>query len=269
MNREERIFSVTITEEELRLFSEFLTEQKEFGRISDKIDELNEAYEERQRIKEDKKKTKEYFDNKISKILNAKTKEEATSLMVDAHKDLKGHHRLAGKYIKQVDPKLQESFKRQEDEGTLVSSLGFLGDVDKHLTNLGDIYQTEEKLKRTNYDDRYSAKGIERLVSRKIDSDEAKNIVNNRSNLSDSYAKKDGVILKSDKGFRGEVGRRWNDAKMVYGEALDGRSLGKDAALAAAGATALGVGIHAIRKHRKKKKEAQAALDSKYKTKED
>ena len=37
MNREERIYSVTMTEEELRLFSEFLAaqkEQKEFGMIS-------------------------------------------------------------------------------------------------------------------------------------------------------------------------------------------------------------------------------------------
>ena len=265
MNRE-RLFSVTMTEEELRMFSEFVEYQKEFGSFRNRIDELNEAYEERQRVRGDREKTEEFGSNYLFPILQAQDDDQASDRMKKAYRELRGHHRLAGKYIKRVDPELQD-LKRRADEGGFNDTVRVIGKATKHLGNLEDIYQTEEKLKRTKYDDRYSAKGIERLVGRKIDADEAKNIVNNRSNLNDSYKKENGVILRSEKGLRGEIGRRWDDAKMVYGEALDGRSLGKDAALAAGGAAALGLGIHAIRKHNKKKKASKDKIESKYKTK--
>ena len=59
----------------------------------------------------------------------------------------------------------------------------------------------------------------------------------------------------------------YKDSAEKYGEAFGGRSLGKDAAIAAGATAALGLGIHAIRKHNKKKKASKDQIESKYKTK--
>ena len=193
---EEKVFSVLMSEEEVALFSEFL-EQREFGRFSDRLDELNEAYEERERVWGDKEKTNDFF-NRHNYFVGGESEDEAVQNMKNGYKELKGHHRLARKYIKRVDPELQKLKKRHDENETFGSTVDLMAGANKALTGLGNIYQTEEKLKRTKYDDRYSAKGIERLVGRKIDAEEAKNIVNNRSKLSDSYKRKDGVILKSE-----------------------------------------------------------------------
>ena len=262
MNREERIFSVTMTEEELRLFSEFLAEQKLFREIPVKYDD---------RYKESSTSPKQSPEQRLADI-ELKEQLDAVDFVLgqkkeDFHK-LQSHNRMTKKWVSEKDlylqglsnPEGKRFIAHPEDQFTLAVEAG----------TVSRMLAAENKLHRIGYDNKYSAKGLERILGKKIDADEAENIVKNRSALADTYGKNSsGYIHKSDKGILDDLGRRWDDAKMVYGEALDGRSLGKDAALAAAGATALGVGIHAIRKHRKKKKEAQAALDSKYKTKED
>ena len=100
---------------------------------------------------------------------------------------------------------------------------------------------------------------------KRINGDEAEAIVNNRVALDEKYKTNphdtDGIREVGT-----HLGRRWDDAKMVYGEALDGRSLGKDAALAAAGTAALVGGGIALKKHLKKKKQEKELAENKYKT---
>lgn len=240
MDREKRIYSVTMTEDELRLFSEFLYD-------------LDGA-------KEDRRKTKEW----VASWTKADSDEEAAKDMKEAYNNLEKHHRFTKKYVKEVNPELMDLYKKEGD--SLSDAIKYADALDRHGDNIEDVYKNEEKLKRVGYDDRYSAKGVEKLVGRQIDADEAHNIIKRRSELSDSYARKKGIIEKSERGLMGEVGRRWDDAKMVYGEALDGRSLGKDAAMAAGATAALVGGGIALKKHLKKKKMGKEIAESKYKT---
>ena len=63
-----------------------------------------------------------------------------------------------------------------------------------------------------------------------------------------------------------DINRKGEDTRIGYNEAT-GRSLNKDAAIAAGVTAGLGLGIHAIRKHNKKKKAGKDQIESKYKTK--
>jgi hypothetical protein len=240
MNREDIVFSVTMTEDELRLFSEFLYD-------------LDGA-------REDRRKTREW----VNSWLQAESEKDAKRRMKDARNNLEKHHRFTKKYVNKINPEMMDLYEREDN--SLRDAINYADALGRHGNNIGDIYKNEEKLKRVGYDGRYSAKGIEKLVGRQIDAEEAHNIIKKRSDLSDSYARKKGIIEKSERGLVGEVGRRWDDAKMVYGEALDGRSLGKDAALAAAGTAALIGGGIALRKHLKKKKQEKEIAEKKYKT---
>lgn len=257
MQERMKLYSVEMTETELRLFSEFL-EQKEFGYLEDSNRYKQPSTPPRQSPEQTLAdiEQKEHLD--AANFVLGQRKE-------DFHK-LQGHNRMTKRWVSEKDQYLQglsnsrgkNIINHLEDQHTLAVEAG----------KASGMLAAENKLHRIGYDNKYSAKGLERILGKKIDAEEAENIVKNRSSLADTYGKNSsGYIHKSDKGILDDVNRRWNDAKMVYGEALDGRSLGKDAAIAAGVTAGLGLGIHAIRKYNKKKRDSKDQIESKYKTK--
>lgn len=276
---EERVYSVTMTECELRLFSEFL-EQRGFGgqdidypkrdynkkygvkRPADPIPTFNKDESSSQELGSPNKRVSE----RLAEIERNEAMEAVNTVLNHKKEDipsLQDHNRMSKKWISEKDPYLQK-LANPEGKGVV--------DQIKDTTTLGQeglkisgMLANENKLHRIGYDNKYSAKGLERILGKKIDADEAENIVRNRLVLADKYDKNSsGYIHKSEEGILDDVGRRWDDAKMVYGEALDGRSLGKDAAIAAGGLAAAGLAVHSIRKHKKKKQAQKEALNNKF-----
>lgn len=240
----DKLFSVLMTSEELKLFAKFVKDE-----TPEKLRRLNEAAEALQFVGEN------HSDKGNLYKLND------------------GHTRMTKRYIKLKDPELQEHAKnvssvRLSDPSSLVNSdkaIKSASEIAKETADISGMLATERRLNRTGYDKKYAARGLETILTRKIDADEAKNIVKNRAALADTYeSNSDGYIRNSNKGLLDDLGRRWEDAKMVYGEALDGRSLGKDAALAAGATAALGLGIRAIKRRKKRKQEEDKILKRKY-----
>lgn len=244
MNRKEKIFSVTMTENEFRLFSEFLS-QKEF-----------------------------YFDAATSalqyavKSRKAKDYLEGQDKMDEVYNRMSIKHALAERDNALAREQEITQITNNPDSGLFGGRIKFHSkDQRDRLSNLFDsqgklvdrtvnLHKGEQILRNSGYDDKYSSRLMERVMDRKLDSDDLANIVDERVSKSSKYT------TDPEVGAFGNIKRKLDDASIVYEAGTDGRSLGKDAALAAAGVAALGAGIHAIRKHRKKKKEAQALLES-------
>ena len=244
MNREERIFSVTMTEEELRLFSEFLG-QKEF-----------------------------YYAPAIAAIrqgINSKRAQE----YIEQHGDLdQNYNRMSIRHALGEANNIEDRSQEINQITNNPEKQLFGGRIKWHSkdqrSRLTDLYNTQRQadtrlvdnlkgeriLRDSGYDDKYSSKFMERVMDKKLDSSDASTIIDKRVAKSAEYNS------DPNAGRFGDIKRKFDDASIVYEAGTDGRSLGKDAALAAAGAAALGIGIHAIKKHRKKKKEAQALLES-------
>lgn len=127
----------------------------------------------------------------------------------------------------------------------------------------------ENSLDTSGYDNKYSAKGVEKILNNRINSTQAKNIILRRQKKDSEYLIKD--VEKGnnrDKFKMSDIGRRWNDAGLVYNEAL-GRNLNKDAAIAAGVTASLGASAYALHRHLKNKKKEKELVKDKYKTDSD
>ena len=305
---EERIYSVIVTEEELRLFSEFLG-QKEFEepdsvvvvdpaqpsvetttrRQPEFFNRVKRAYHSARGIARDAKDTVRYNlrggESKVKNILES-----------NERGDLATNHRMTGRFLNEVAPErgvkiiadrqkdVVENFKRNNDHSHVNGrfeniannlsdkrdDLRFSGNTARLSNDLIDLYEGESKLLKSGYDDKYASKGMERIMRKRLKGDDFQNIVNKRLEANKQY-KKAGDIDTSTLGGKVKdlgqnIGRKWNDASIVYGEGTDGRSLGTDAAIAAGALAATGLALHAIRKRRKKKQAQEEALNNKFKT---
>lgn len=170
-------------------------------------------------------------------------------------------------------PSTDEELRRfQEDSDKFEESLKNLDknydteELSKEMIKARNIIDKEELLKNSKYDDKYSSKRFEKFLDKKIDADKAKNIVDRRHAADTDYLAKDAEKGRDRNKFHiSDIGRKWNDAGIVYNEALD-RNLNKDAAIAAGATAALVGGGIALRKHLKKKKQEKELAEKKYKT---
>lgn len=184
-----------------------------------------------------------------------------------------GKHRMSNIVVKDVDAKGQKYVRDYTkdlddnvDDNTLkeryAAGSKAANELNEGIVRVRQTIDREEDLRKTGYDDRYSARGLENKLRKRIDADEAYNIAEKRSNLNKSYLESD----KKAPGIIKNLGRKWNDASMVYNEATDDRSLGKDLAIATGAAVALGVGAKALVRHIDRKRLEKKIVKSKYKT---
>ena len=285
MNKEERIYSVTMTEDELRLFSEFL-EQKVFfddSKSNSKWLKSHNSTKELENPKEEDVRRVGKRPDLIPKIEEAvdeaKKGFDSLAFVENNYKDksaiykLSDSQRMSKRFIEDKNPEFQDLYKIKNK--TTVDPETWSTENLKHDAELAGkkmaahartaaIIDNERYLQDTGYDKKYAARGLERVLGRRISGDEAEAIVNNRITLNNEH-----VVPHDKDGLREaalHIGRRWDDAKMVYGEALDGRSLGKDAAMVAGASAALVGGGMALKKHLKKKRQEKELAESKYKT---
>ena len=256
--RKKKVYSVSMTEEELRLFSEFL-DQREF---SDKEHSV--------------------VDNVRDIFKLGLRKKDAEDFEATADNDFRNHRMTKGYFAKNSD-KMLELEKRINSPhkatsidsriSSIKDSLSAMGEASRLGNKLLDIHEGEQQLNTSGYDDKYSSKGMERLMEKRLKDNDYKDIVDKRLAAQDKYAQSDDIDTS---GFMGKVknagrdlGRKFEDSSIVYEAGTDGRSLGKDAAMVAGGLAATGLAVHAIRKHRKAKKQAKKNASDKFKTSEE
>ena len=247
-----------MTENEFRLFSEFLEQRIYRGLDNDP------------RVKEHNASFDRYLADETA-LANASPEDSNKFRM--STKYLQGNRDRANANFEKFNNLRSESNKRilgipyrskKNDE-----EMFKLLEENKHIYDTANIMRAGEAgLASTGYDDKYSSKFMENLFRNKLDSSDAEQIVSKRVGKNVEYSRTpdpDGKIRSIGQNLK----RKFDDASIVYEAGTDGRSLGKDAALAAGGAAALGIGIHAIKKHRKKKKAEKELLDERIKRSKD
>lgn len=259
-----------MTESELKLFTGFLKEKMPKSPNS--------------------RSTKEPDENTRIPILSEETKQDindafnSLDFVHENYKDksaihkLNKHQRMSKRFIQDKNDEFKD-LHNTKNKVDLTNPSTYTKENLEHDASLGarkanahlrtsNILYNEELLKRSGYDDKYAARGLEKVLGKRISGDEAERIVNNRiamdeANQAENHGDLDGGLREVSH----HLGHRWDDAKMVYGEALNGRSLGKDAAIAAGAATAIGITAGAIKRAKKKKQLEREIAESKYKTK--
>ena len=148
-------------------------------------------------------------------------------------------------------------------------SRGARDKLDSIAYESSDIINKESDLAKSKYDDKYSSKRVEKWLDKKIDADKAKNIVDRRHSNDSKYQERDTEKGRNRDNFHiSDINRKWEDTGIVYNEAT-GRSLNKDAAIAAGVTAGLGAGAYALHKHLKNKKKEKELVKDKYKTDSD
>ena len=259
---EEKIFSILLTENELKMFSKWI---EEFNKEDQEyLDELNfkpgTGYETLVHSKRSK-------DGSLSRMQAARGYLNAK----------RSNDNIKSRFIPKDDANVENYYRMSKKAGigildeeeldNIAEKYGYKSDQFKDalnkqtqkLTQSSSAIVNENRLRKSGYDDKYSSKVLERVLDRKIDSDDASAIAHHRSAANNTYEKDSGGNI-----IRGnvleELKRHYKDSDIVYGEAFNGRSLGKDAAIAAA---VVGSGV-ALRKHIKKKKQEKELAESKY-----
>jgi hypothetical protein len=266
-NRNEvKVFSVTMTEEELRSFSNWLDEYKKeeeeyLKELSYKPGSGYTTLAHARRVKDGSLQRMQA----VRGYLTAKKTNDAIKTKY-IPEDKKDYYRMSDKINKGVEKNQEELDRIAEKHG--YRSNEFKNALEKSssdLTRSSDAIMNENRLRKSGYDDRYSSKFMERVLNKKIDSNDASKITSHRTSANNSYEKdSEGNIIKGK--FVDELKRHYKDADIVYGSAFDGHSLGKDAAIATGVTAALVGGGVALRKHLKRKRLEKEIAENKFKT---
>ena len=217
-----RLYSVLISEEELRLFSEYLNERY-FGRTEDSI----------------------MLDEILAEARERQNSDSPEPINLAPYKK-SSHHRMTTKYIKETDPKIQsymlrgyknkdnsnefkfwedytkkigeheasEKFKaeREKAEAAVKKYKDF---VDYESRKINDLSESESELRDSGYDDKYASKLSEQLNKNRMDSSEAAKIIERRKEKAEKYFERD---LKKEPGKLKNFRRKISDAIMVNKE---------------------------------------------------
>ena len=246
MNREERIYSVTMTEEELRLFSEFLG-QKSFD---------NKDYE------------------KAEGILRRASRGELSD------PDRESYIGAASEYLAEGDTRAaaaQKAINEGRDNPTQENfdrAVKFVTNYGKHVEDSDQIIDAKKKsIIDLNNLSKEKNRRMNEILSEDPNKSEEK--YNPKTDKPLVEIDEDVPIItepgEEDKDTLALADRVRHDEeqkKNLIGDnkKSDGRSLGKDAAIAAGAIAVLGAGAYGLHKYLKKKKAEKELAENKYKT---
>ena len=284
-----KLYSVEMTETELRMFSEFLG-QKYFSEDEDYKEFLRETgtyfhspnfdREQAEVMDRTKDSVRNYYDSDFlvkSNSYDIAENEMSNNMKKAANADLylykhpEVENTELGKKIRENSNKIWEregkswlsdkaKERREQRASDWANTLHMEGKFRKDsVDNLLNNYEEERK---TDSAKKYNPKTDKPLVELNEDIP----IITDESEKEDTT---DLIKFQRDRKkeeFISDIKRIPSRASELYKEDT-GRSLGKDAAIAAGVTAGLGFGIHAIRKHNKKKKASKDQIESKYKTK--
>ena len=217
-----RLYSVLISEEELRLFSEYLNE-KYFARNEDSR-----------------------ISDEILTIARERQKSDSPEAINLAPYKKSSHHRMTTKYIKDTDPKIQTYMLREAKGKNNSNEFKFWEDytkkigeneasdkfrverekadldvkryrdfIDHEARKIDNLSESESELRDSGYDDKYASKFAEQVNRKRMDGPEAARIIERRKEKAEKYFEKD---LKKEPGKLKNFRRKISDAIMVNKE---------------------------------------------------
>jgi hypothetical protein len=203
---DERVFSVTMTENELRLFSEFLEKQSIDRRYDS--DRFN-SWEAQVYGDEDKDNFKPFKGSKYHRMTVKYIEGKDPSLQNAAYKDYKGRDNmhLYGPDLLNV-PKEYEKAKKLRDRAQK--------EIDREGSNILSIRDSEVFLRDNGYDDVYSSKLVEKIRDKKITPRAAKEIAKKREEVAFKYENQDNFKSSKDRFKKKKLRRKLADAKIVW-----------------------------------------------------
>ena len=286
-----KLYSVEMTETELRLFSEFL-EQREFeGKDEDYEEFLREAgtyfhspdfdRDHAEYMDRTKESTRDHYDYdgivksnsyEIARDEMSNSMKKASNADLYLYKHPEVENTELGKKIRENSNKIWEregnswhsdkaKERREQRASDWANTLRMEGKFRKD--SVDSLLNDYEEKRKTDSSKKYNPKTNKPLVE--IDEDVP--VITDEPEKEDTAALTKFQRDRKKEEFINDVKRIPSRASELYKEDTGGRSLGKDAAIAAGATAALGLGIYAIRKHNKKKKASKDQIESKYKTK--
>ena len=201
-----KTYSVLVTEEELRLFSEFL-EKQSIDRKYDS-DRFN-SWEAQVYGDEDKENFKPFKGSKYHRMTVKYIEGKDPSLQNAAYKNYKAsdNMHLYGPDLLNV-PEEYKKAKRLRDRAQ--------EEINKEGSNILSIRDSEVFLRDNGYDDVYSSKLVEKIRDKKITPRAAKEIAKKREEVAFKYENLDNFKSSKDRFKKKKLRRKLADAKIVW-----------------------------------------------------